>query len=363
MTPKDTPRGIREISIPELFDRMAEFTRLCWRRKWTYVAFWVPTLALTTVYVFGTTVEYAATTKILPYKSDRSMLGGLSGLAGLAGINLGGAGGNQVLSSDLYPDVVNSFAFRNELAQKPLKFEQGEHSYKTYFESVHPASLMDRIQANTLGIPRTLLNQVRGKKPLPELVIDSTTVRYSELYLELIGGMDERLSVYYDRKTTVLSIKAKMPDPVAAAELARATGEQLTRMIATYESRKASEQARFLSRQQQQAEERYRKAQRALAEYQNKNRGTVYATDQIEGQVLQGEFTLAFDLYRTITQQLEAAMVKKQEDTPVLTILEAPVIPVKPVEPKRSFSLIVAFLFSTLAATMVIGMGELRRRE
>jgi uncharacterized protein involved in exopolysaccharide biosynthesis len=363
MKPTETPRTIREISIPDLIDRIGAFIRLCLSNKWTYVKFWVPTLLVTAIYVFGSTVEYTATTKILPYKSDRSMLGGLSGLAGLAGINLGGAGGSQVLSSDLYPDVVNSFSFRNELAQTPLKFEDGERSYQVHFETVQQTSLVDRISAYTIGLPRMALTKLRGKKPLPELVIDSTTVRYSELYMELIGAMDERLSVYYDRKTTVLTITAKMPDPVAAAELARATAAQLTRVIATYESRKASEQARFLKRQQQRVEERYRNARLALAEYQNKNRGTVFATDQIEGQVLQGEFTLAFDLYRSITQQLEASLVKEQEDTPVLTILEPAVIPVKPVEPKKSFSLIVAFLLSSIVATLVIGVKELGRPE
>ncbi|MEN9839050.1 MAG: hypothetical protein RL177_529, partial [Bacteroidota bacterium] len=151
--------------------------------------------------------------------------------------------------------------------------------------------------------------------------------------------------------------------PVAAAELVKATGEQLMKVVAEYESRKASEQAGFLRRQQQQAEERYRAAQRALAEYQNKNKGTLFATDQIEGQVLNAEFNLASDLYRSITQQLEASLVKEQEDTPVLTILEPAVIPVKPVEPKKSFSLIVAFLLSSIVATLVIGVKELGRPE
>jgi uncharacterized protein involved in exopolysaccharide biosynthesis len=255
--------------------------------------------------------------------------------------------------------VVNSFSFRNELAQTPLKFEDGERSYRTHFESVQASSLVDKISAYTIGLPRMALTKLRGKTPMPEMVIDSTMVRYGELYLELIGAMDERLSVYYDRKTTVLTITSKMPDPVAAADLARATGDQLRRVIATYESRKASEQAQFLRRQQQKAEDRYRSAQRALAEFQNKNKGTIFATDQIESQILQSEFTLAFDLYRTLTQQLEASLVKEQEDTPVLTILEPAVIPVKPVEPKKSFSLIVAFLLSSLAATLAIGIKDM----
>lgn len=364
MKSTDSPRTIREISIPELIDQTGAFIRLCFSNKWTYVKFWVPTIALTAFYVFGSTVEYTATTKILPYKSsDRSMLGGLSGLAGLAGINLGGMGGSQVLSSELYPDVVNSFSFRNELAQTPLKFENGERSYRTHFETVQQSSLVEQVSAYTIGLPRMALTKLRGKRPVPEQMIDSTTIRYSELYLDLIGAMDERLSVYYDRKTTVLTITAKMPDPVAAADLARITGEQLTKVIASYESRKASEQAGFLTRQQQKVEDRYRRAQRALAEYENKNRGTIFATDKIEGQVLQSEFTLASDLYRSITQQLEASLVKVQEDTPVLTILEPAVIPVRATEPKRSFSLIVAFIFSTLAATMVIGIKSLGRTE
>ncbi len=329
------------------------FIRLCFAEKWLFLKVWVPVVTLTIVYVMGSTPEYAASTKILPYKSERSMLGGLSGLAGLAGINLP-TGGNQVLTSDLYPEVVGTFTFRSELAATPLRFTDGTRTYQHHFEQVQRPSLMDKVEYWTIGIPYRLRQKLRGPQPTQPQVFDSTMVRHTELYLDLIEGMGERISVYYDRKTTMLTITAKMPDPVAAAALAKATADQLMRVIIDFESRKASDQAEFLEQQQQKAEARYKSAQRAQALNQDRSRGTVYASDQLEQQRLASEFTLAFDLYRTITQQLEAARVKQQEDTPVLTVIEEAVIPNRAVFPRKTWSVMLMFVLST-----VLTMGYL----
>ncbi len=60
--------------------------------------------------------QYMVTATILPsMDSGNSNVGNLSSLASIAGINVGsGLSGSNSISSDLYPEIVNSYHFLND---------------------------------------------------------------------------------------------------------------------------------------------------------------------------------------------------------------------------------------------------------
>ena len=65
--------------------------------------------------------EYEASVKMVPESADSKSggsgggLGGLSSLAGLAGINIGGATGVDAIQPAMYPNIVESIPFLQEL--------------------------------------------------------------------------------------------------------------------------------------------------------------------------------------------------------------------------------------------------------
>ena len=71
--------------------------------------------------------EYEATVKMVPESADSKSgggmaggLGGLSSLAGLAGINIGGATGVDAIQPAMYPNIVSSIPFLQELVNAKI---------------------------------------------------------------------------------------------------------------------------------------------------------------------------------------------------------------------------------------------------
>jgi uncharacterized protein involved in exopolysaccharide biosynthesis len=344
-----------EISLAESVARFRRFLELCWTSRARFVRAWAIATLAAVVYVLGTAKEYTVTTKILPYKSDKGALGSLGGLAGLAGINIPIGMSDQVVPSELYPEVANSFAFRQELSVQPIHFTNGVFTYSSYFDSVYTLSPFQFVKKYVLFAPLTAYGAIRESSSgataggATSLRIDSLGLRqYSVAEVQRIDEMKARVTTGINKKTGIISIVVTMPDQLAAADLARLATERLASEIIRYESQKASEQARFLGEQQSLAESRYRQAQARLAEFQDRNRTLGAAVPMAELQRLQSDFTLASELYRSITAQYEAAVVKKQEDTPVLTVLEPSVVPNRPSSPRKARTLLLLLVLGTL---------------
>lgn len=350
---------LREYGLAEMLVFGSEMASICWARRSLFGKSLAMCLTICMLYLWGSKREYAVTTKILPYSSERSTFDGLSSLAGAAGVNLQLGTSGKVLPTELYTEVANSFAFRSNLAVRQINFSAGHHSYDEYFDSVYRASPIELMTKYVLLLPFTASSALRARltpsteaSPRNGHLLDSLGIRsHSVAFVKRVEGMKARVEIIQSKKTGIIAVTARMPDPVAAADLARITADQLTAEIIRYESTQAAEQARFLKKQQQSAEIRYKASQRALAEFQDRNKSLSSAVSQIELQRLQSDFSLASDLYKNITNQYEAARVKQFEDTPVLTVLEPSVIPNVPSEP-RAIRLV---LFSTLLGIIAPG--------
>ena len=78
------------------------------------------------VYSLTLNNEYEASVKMVPESADSKSggmaggLGGLSSLAGLAGINIGGATGVDAIQPAMYPNIVESIPFLQELIRAKI---------------------------------------------------------------------------------------------------------------------------------------------------------------------------------------------------------------------------------------------------
>ncbi len=347
---------MREFTLADIATAGRGFLRRCLLRRKLFGLWMTVCVGVALGYAFLSTPEYEVTTKVLPYRSERSALGSLGGLAGLAGVSIPLGSTAQVVPSDLYPEVAGSMAFRAELAERPIQFSVGRHSYITYFDSIHRPSVVELFSKYVLQAPLTAYAALRSAlspaseagSPL-DAVLDSLGIRKLSAGAVLtLDGMKDRVTTVLNKRTGIISVTVRMPDPVAAADLARLTAEQLTTAIIHYESKKASEQARFLGEQQRASQARYHAAQRALAEFQDRNKSLNSAVRSIEGQRLESEFALASELYRGITTQYEAALVDEREDTPVFTVLEPSVVPNRPSSPRKLRLLVLALLMGVV---------------
>lgn len=352
-----------EISLAEIFARAKGFGRSI-RSNWRLLL--LPMcIALTAglALSFGSTPEYSARTRLVPYRSGGGGApGSLSGLAGLAGIRLSpGGGGESVITTNIYPDLAATLEFREAVATTPLAFA-GRDSLLTsaaFFTYERHLGPLETVASYTIGLPGVIVSNLR-----PRTAADTNHVRpgaprrFDPAFERIVVGIGERISVSSDKKSGIVTISATMPDPVAAADLVRATSERLTETIISFEVRKADEELRFIEEQSASSKARYDTAQRALAAFADRNRILGTATAQIERDRLSREVESAFELYQQFSREREQARIKRNQDTPVFAVLQPVTVPNQRSSPNRR-----AIMLVCLVAGLFVGGFRVARRH
>jgi uncharacterized protein involved in exopolysaccharide biosynthesis len=357
-----------EISLAELIDKLRSAVQLLWAER-QMIAIRIGLAGIIGLIIaFGSPVEYSARMRLLPYRGGGAAgTSGISGLAGLAGIRLPIGNGDQTITADLYPEVAKSLAFRIAIAETPLRFSTLDKPATTveYFRRIRQPALTEVLASYSIGLPTRLASLVRNREKEqavaranpPEQIVAN---RYDEEYLSIVQLLEKRLAVSIDKKTGIIQVTSKMPDPEAAADLARISSDGLMKRIIDYESQKAAEHFRFINEQHQKAKARYEYTQRELATFSDRNRSLMSATAQIDRNRLQGEYDLAFEVYQQFSRELEQARIKMSQDTPVFTVLDHSIVPNNHESPRRKRIVMVALFLGMLTG---IAQVELRRLQ
>jgi uncharacterized protein involved in exopolysaccharide biosynthesis len=271
---------------------------------------------------------------------------------------------DQGITADLYPEVANSLDFRMTIAEEPLEFRSIRKRLSTveYFRDHQPKSAIGTLKAYTIGLPERIQNLVSNPEsntgPLRPTTI-GTLPAYDGDYLKLVNELQGRLTISFDKKTSVITITARMPDKYASADIVRVTSERLMERIIDLEVRKAGEHFAFIAKQHGQAQERFERAQRALAVYADRNRVLTAAVSQIERDRLQSEHDLALEVYQQFSRELEQARIKMNQDTPIFSVLERVTVPSERSSPKRKQTVLLALFLGVIGGLVWIGLRQL----
>ena len=353
------------MSLAELYQELSAFGRTVWseRRMVARVTALAGVIGL--FLALASPDEYSAKTRVLPYRSGAGAIGGLSGLAGLAGIRLPAGAADQTITADLYPEVAKSQDFRIQVVETPVYFTTlgRPATPMEFFRKLYDRPLTDLLLTYTVGLPGELLGILRtqGSKSIDAALPDSMArlKSYDQKYMKLVRNMDKRIAVNIDKRTSIITITAMMPDPYAAADLVRVTSNLLMARIIDYESRKAGEQFRFVREQHERAMRRYEITQRELAGFDDRNRTLMRATAKIERDRLQREYDLAFEVYQQLSRELEQARLKMSQDTPAFTVLEQVTVPSERSSPQRARMLLVSLFLGALLGVLRLGFRRL----
>jgi uncharacterized protein involved in exopolysaccharide biosynthesis len=172
---------------------------------------------------------------------------------------------------------------------------------------------------------------------------------------QLEKGRD-RLSDLYtaasDRSTQVVTVTATAPDP----ELAAAVASQFVLLVNRFNQDTRESQAgatrRFVEVQVAETEGELHNAEDSLREFRTRNRRTDTPELQFEDGRLQRQVQIQQDLYISLRQQYESARIQEVNNTPVLSVIDQAVVPVKPSFPRPVRTGVIAFLIGG-----VIGVG------
>ena len=345
MTNETSPSSPANDEIEINFREIINFFKDNWKRA---VVWGIIGGVIGTIYAFTAQKEFDAKAQLLPELQSSSSigkLGGLGALAGLAGIDISQMGSTEAIRPDLYPNILQSLPFALHLLQQPVySSELGKTlTLEAYFEEKNRSWLSDLIGND---------DKAEVKPPL-DPKHSSQAVEITKKKEALVKELSARIVTSFDRKTGVITVSSRMPDPVVAAAVTNISLQYLKEYVTTYRTDKARKQVGFLSEQLAEAKRRYQGAENNLAAYRDRNRYLALNTAKIEEQRLQADFLLAQSVYNDLSKQYEQAKIRVEEETPVFKILEPARIPLKKSEPKR-LTLMVAFAFLGAVLSLVL---------
>ncbi|SHF03801.1 Chain length determinant protein [Fodinibius roseus] len=309
-------------------------------------------------------VEYTSEALLMPeMKSSESSAGdmlenygGLLGLGSMGSMDLSKEG---TIAPEVYPKIVQSLGFQHKLLNQDIYFSKLDTTVNgyNYFEDIRNLSLFEILLEYTLGLP-SKIRSPEPPAPLPDWLRkefdEAAVVELADDELEIIGAMQERISIELEGETGVLTVKATMPDAIAAAQVNGTVINMLKEFVKSYSTQKAKEDLVFAETQHKQARDRLEEVQGELASFLDQNVNLATAKSQAREQRLQAEFDLAYNMYNNVSQQLMEAKMKVQEQTPVFKALQAANVPTQKSKPQRILILILSFFAGLIASFFYI---------
>lgn len=290
-------------------------------------------------------VEYISEATLLR-ETERSFDPGLSffqqfGIIGSTQQNLRVEG-----SAVAIPDIIQSVSFQNSFLREEITFSKLDTTITlhSYFLNFHEPSFRSKvysfIQSYTMLLPITLYNNVRNifqrlrQSEVTTIEEDANEdwIEYHESILivdprlmSLVSQMAARIEIVSEGN--LIKSRVRMPDPLAAAETNAIVIQRIEEYLINNRIEKARQDLQFVHELLEDARIRYENAQMDLAIFRDENRGqlTQQATTELER--LQNERNRLFNVYNNLSVRHEEARFKVQEETPVFTLFQKPVLP------------------------------------
>jgi uncharacterized protein involved in exopolysaccharide biosynthesis len=287
--------------------------------------------------------EYRSTGVVLRESPDQgapALSGGLSSLSGL-GLNFGSLG-KDGLGPEAYPDVLKSREVRLTIARD--SFYIPEYGRPTTFVDYYKNRggllifIGDIVGAITGGNADKKGADQRGRDRVIE-------VKASEYVGGLIGSS-------VNEESGLLLISATTEWPEVSATLAEKAIEHLSTRVRQVRTKKAQENYEFILERYQEAEDELYEAEDSLADFTKSNQGMSLPSLEVQRQRLQRQVQFKSELFRNLQSQKTKAELDLQKQSPVLTVVDPPAVPIRPSAPSR---LLIVFL--SVFSGLGLGIG------
>ena len=307
---------------------------------------------------FFSAKEYTAHCIIVPQFGEKVNHGNLGGLAEVAGIHFLEMNHGEILSPQIYPKILSSVPFQKELMYMKLRFE--EHhvpiTILDYYtnEAYKKTSFLEKGMSYLFGLPRLLINAFFAEQTYlsMEEQMDPSIYSLSKEEHQCMRILREMIHLNVNEKEGVLTLSAKMPNAVAAAQLVATMQMMLQKYITEFKIEKAKLKLQFIEERYREAKKQFEEKQKELAEFRDANRNVASALAQTMEERLSNEYTIALSVYGELAKQREHANIQVKEDTPIFTIIEPVTIPKERSKPQRT---LIVLAFSCLGVFVGVG--------
>ena len=350
----NSPLNEEEVEID-----LMEYARKLWKaRKLLLKVAGIATI-VGLVVAFTTPKEYTVNVSLAPELGNSRRSNSLSSIAsmlGVGGMSMGGE--TDALNVTLYPNVVSSTPFIIDLLDTPIQTLDEEEPDTTLVEylKTNKANMLGTIMALPGKAIGAIISLFKEKEEVEEKAINPFQLTWGEA--KSVSKLRSLITASVDKKTGVTSISVTMQDPLVAALLTDTVLNKLKEHIIDYRISKAEEDCRYYEKLYNESQDNYYKAQKAYAEYLDANKNIILRSVQIEGERLQNEMNLAYNVYNQMAGQLQMGRAKVQEAKPMFTIIEPATVPIFPSGISRKMILIGIVFLAIAAASAWILFGQ-----
>ena len=308
-------------------------------------------MVLGLVYALTMTRLYTSTVTLVPElgkSSSGSSLSSITSMLGLGGISMGSSA--DAYNVTVYPEVVASTPFVTKMFDMRV---------------VDPKKNIDTTLVGYLTRDRFSVGAVIGyvTKPIFSLLSsksEETEAKGINLFhltkeqYKVVETLNKAIQVEVDKKTGETTIQVTMDNPIIAATVADTVCKHLREYIVDYRTRKAREDLENYKKIADESYQRYLKATKAYAYYQDHNRGLILNAVISEGNRLSNEVQIASQLYQQMKLQAEMARGKVIDEKPVFAIIQPASVPLLPQNSRAKVLIIWTFIGFVLSCAWVL---------
>lgn len=273
--------------------------------------------------------------------------GALGEIASSFGLNVGGTQSTDAIYPMLYPDLLSSSNFIVALFDVKVTTDDNELStdYYTYLLNHQKKNIYT---APIRWVKRTIKDMLKDPSKVDKDA-KADPFRLSEEQTNIVEMVRNNISVAYDNKTSVISIEVKDQDPLICATLVDSISQRLQSFITEYRTKKARNDFNYYKKLVAEAKADYEKSLVAYSSYSDSHANAIWAETQVKKDNLSRDYQQKYNTYNMLYGQMEAAMAKVQDCTPVFAVIQGASVPVKPAGPKR--------MLFVLAMMILAGFG------
>jgi uncharacterized protein involved in exopolysaccharide biosynthesis len=162
------------------------------------------------------------------------------------------------------------------------------------------------------------------------------------------------MDVSVDQKSGLVRIELQLPDAVMSRDVIRAVIAEVDSFNLKSRQSQASQERRFTEQRLAEAQTEKRRAEDELQAFLQRNRDfrsspqLSFAYDRLADNV-----ALRQQLYTSIAQAFEQARIEEVRDTPVITVVEAPMLPARPDQSPYGRAITACVLLALVAARLL----------
>ena len=244
---------------------LVELAKTIWNNRKTIYLFVAVGAVLGILVALLSPKEYVSDATLMPEYSTESqgsassLLQQYGGLIGLSGSTYSSA--SNAIRVDLYPKIVQSLSFQDQLARQQFYFPDYDTTATIYeyYLGIQSPGVLGYLTKYTIGLPGTIIEAFKGEEELSTTGVNNENeiVELSESEMRIIESLRQRVTASLDEESGVVTVRAQMSDPRLAANVAKYTIEELTAYLVDYRTEKVVRDLEFVEEQLRKAENRF----------------------------------------------------------------------------------------------------------